>query len=226
MSSEFTSPVFGRSLFLHIPRTGGTFVEAILREIGFEPRLYSPPGVSRHGKAEHYDLSRYGFVFTVVRNPLELYRSTYCFLLAHNWQVWEPGTYHPWRQLEPYAGLPYGKWVRTICEKQPGYFSRIYANRVAPLDQSGKLCSVLRTEHLADGLSAMLSMIGADTPKVLKSLLDTPPQNCSAHPRLFENLHEEERARAQIYESESDAMAKYYPMAPEFFTRYAGENPW
>ncbi len=88
------------ALFLHIPKTGGSWVEQALREIGVQiEQPATIPGVTfRHSLLSMFQ-ERYPYVFTFVRHPLGWYESWWKYQ-SGAWIVWEPGVWHPQRSLE------------------------------------------------------------------------------------------------------------------------------
>jgi len=88
------------ALFLHIPKTGGSWVEQALREIGVQ--IEQPATI--HGVTYRHSLlsmfqEQYPYVFTFVRHPLSWYESWWKYQ-SGAWTVWEPGVWHPQRSLE------------------------------------------------------------------------------------------------------------------------------
>jgi len=178
MSSEFDT-AHGPGFFLHIPRTGGTWTERVLEAAGLNPRHVSPAGISRHGRAADYELGQYRRVFTIVRAPRALYASTYAFLKMHEWRVWEPGTYHPWRELERFAGLPFDEWVAKVsCSSPRGYFSKITAEALGPAWPP--ILRVFRTENLAEDLYWFLTDCGVEPSRAWAAISGTLKCNSSA----------------------------------------------
>lgn len=183
MSCEFDTQ-HGSGLFVHIPRTGGTWTERVLEAAGLNPRHVSPPGISRHGRASDYEFGAYSGVFTIVRAPRPLYASTYAFLKMHDWRVWEPGTYHPWRELERFAGLPFDDWVARVCTLGPrGYFSKITAEAIGP--QWPPLVRVLRNENLVEDLYWLLIDFGVSPHRAWAAISGTLQCNSAVWAKVW-----------------------------------------
>ena len=149
------------ALFLHIPKTGGLFVEAALKAAGI--RMDPWPRVRDRMSARHAPvwahLRDYDFVFAFVRHPLAWFESWWRFQQAKNWQQWEPGYWHPQRCLEPFARLPFPEYVEQILKHQPGYVTRLYEWMMGPPD-AGLVQFVGHQESLVDDLCHVLRKLG------------------------------------------------------------------
>lgn len=94
-------PVFRKGgvnvLFVHIPKTGGTSIEAFFKSDGWEMSFFDPGGVSslnhllkcspqhlhRELLCDLFFLEKFDYIFTVVRNPIERIRSEYTWRKMH-----------------------------------------------------------------------------------------------------------------------------------------------
>lgn len=147
------------ALFLHIPKTGGIWVERALAAagIGFEQAPMKAGVSQRHALAA--DLAgSYEFSFTFVRHPLQWYESWWKFV-AMTWPQWEPTVWHPQRDLEACAEDEFPAFIENCIERQPAYVTRMYEWYVgAPgLD---RVQFVGHQEHLADSLIGVLRGLG------------------------------------------------------------------
>ena len=114
------------ALFVHIPKTGGTWVEHVLHRCGIEtaPAPRAAEASVRHATPSQL-LGNYRFRFTFVRHPFSWYESWWKYQ-AGVWQVFEPDVWHPQRVLEPCASDDFLRFVRRCVEREPGYVSRMY----------------------------------------------------------------------------------------------------
>ncbi len=116
-------PIFHKEgktiLFIHIPKTGGTFVEALFKRNGYAIEFLahgnnsgflnnvmriSPQHLHLDVLGSLFDFSKFDFIFTVVRNPLHRFESEY-------------------RMRNPEGKVPIDSWGEKIIKrykKKPG----------------------------------------------------------------------------------------------------------
>lgn len=70
---------FSNSRFIHVPKTGGTWVLEAMDSIGLKHELINPEEDIRGGHTGFYYKQRDAFSFGFVRNPFDWYRSFYKF---------------------------------------------------------------------------------------------------------------------------------------------------
>lgn len=160
--------VKGGAVFVHVPRTGGTFVTKVLRElhVAGEPigLKHDCPGVVP------FDMGVSHFVF--VRHPYELMKSTYGWLIAKRWGPWpkekEGRWWHPWSEITKGCDEVKGsfsRWLQWVLEERTGYVTRLYSKF------AGWPCSVVgKTESLEHDLVNMLGMVGVSTGSALVAI--------------------------------------------------------
>lgn len=96
----------GRTLFLHIPKTGGKSVLSAFRAAGAVPRPCRSPGHHvGHANADELRESRYrwGFVWTIIREPVEWWSSLWRFSETPGSKLYDidPEIGHPFRPILP-----------------------------------------------------------------------------------------------------------------------------
>jgi hypothetical protein len=149
------------ALFLHIPKTGGTWVEEALKACGIATAYAEARDTVswRHGLPGHLT-RRYRFAFTFVRHPLSWYESWWKFQ-ARVWKRFEPGVWHPQRVLERCASDDFSTFVRLCLAHEPAYVSRLYEWYIGPPGLEG-VDVIGRYENLANDLVRILRLLGYD----------------------------------------------------------------
>lgn len=156
-------------VFLHLPRTGGTFVTAVLRKVGLVEeavgRKHDCPGVVDMPMGRH-------MVF--IRHPYALMKSTYGWLEGNRWGPWpkEKGDgrwWHPWSEItkgcDGHRGS-FERWLEWVTEERTGYVTRLYSKF------ANWPCSKMvgRTEWLEEDLLVMLTMLGIRKERVVLAM--------------------------------------------------------
>lgn len=147
------------ALFVHIPKTGGTWVANVLNRLGIanESAPHVPAASVRHAIPEQF-VGRYKFRFTFVRHPLAWYESWWKFQ-AGVWRQFEVGVWHPQRVLEPCADNDFSQFIRNCLVQEPGYVTRMYEWYLGPPEVE-RFDFVGRTESLAEDLVTVLRQLG------------------------------------------------------------------
>ena len=193
-----------RFLFIHVPKTGGTWVSQSMKAVG----IYAP---EERGSTDWHpnlsELERRGrFTFAFVREPLSWYGSIWSFRRKHQ--------YHKHPVL---GGLPYDQFieldfpdfVEQVAENLPGFLSTYYEQWVGSPDN--EIDFIGRYENLkADFVSALWM---ADQDFDGDGLGDIPPINPSAPappcPRDIRNrlMRSEQGVYERFYRAELAANA-------------------
>jgi len=170
------------ALFLHIPKTGGTWVTKVLREAG----LMRCSIGHRHANLDHLlapgfqgigrkleSLYKRGlflkthprpFTFCFVRHPLDWYESFYLYKNQPglNWeQDGEEHNFHRWHPNAVLNGLGEGRgfneFMTAVMDRYPGYVSALFSHYTfRPVDFVGK------QENLREDLITVLDRIGCE----------------------------------------------------------------
>ena len=130
------------SLFLHIPKTGGTWVEEALKASGVEAEYAKAISnvTWRHSLVSQYTQA-YDFVFTFVRHPISWYESWWKFQTSLSWIEHEPGVWHPQRVLGKCASNNFAEFTLSCIEQEPAYVSRMYEWYIGPQDVNSSISS-------------------------------------------------------------------------------------
>ena len=159
-------------VFLHIPKTGGSWVQEVLKELGLvrynigrehedmpsimhfplaNPYEYRRKLISR-GLGWHGDVVR-GFKFCFTRNPLTWYESYW------KWRAgqWPEGpdyyTDFPVGTIAETGDDNFNTFVRNVIERFPGYVTALYGRYAVP----GLIDFIGKQETLTDDLIAVLT---------------------------------------------------------------------
>lgn len=179
-----TIKISGGAVFLHIPKTGGSWVERVLTELGlvieksghehadFDRILYSDrllPAKSlclrlirkklseMVGQAQDMPTPKFCFV----RNPFSWYESWWRYMKGCGWNDWgkvNSGVYwHPNAALNGLGSDDFNTFVMNVVRSRPGYVTELYYSYAkAGVDYIGK------TENLAHDLADILKLLGID----------------------------------------------------------------
>lgn len=159
-----------KALILHIPRTGGTWVEKAIQLCNIESSRWvskQPNNLpKKHCLLPHIarrHVSDIDFVAAFVRHPIPYYESvwkwmsktTRSHILRKRW------TWHPHKcAIDVFKkNKDFNEWVYNMSEKHPGWYSRMVKMYVGP--QGGEFCGYIgRTESLVDDFLELLTGLG------------------------------------------------------------------
>ena len=228
------------AVFLHIPKTGGTWVTQMLRDNGLvrcrfshkhadlqrvleSPRLYRYQNLKRCFRfgPNWYSGIPGAFKFCFVRNPLDWYQSWWAFMSQHDWPNFAPldrngvRQWHPTAELEDIQDNDFTRFLQNVMRTQPGFASRMFAAFATP-----ETNFVGRQENLVEDLIRVLHILNErfDEDRIRNSVRI----NVSRPRRGRPTWRPEDRQR--IAELERDAMQRYNydktPAAPAQLTHY------
>jgi hypothetical protein len=187
--------IFANAVFLHVPKTGGTWVKAAVSNAGIEFEEHLVDG-DIHGDLSYCPF-RDRFIFAFVREPLSVYQAYWRFKMTAGWD-----------QRNPFDGdcaaPTFDGFVENVLRLEPAWCSRMFEDYVGrtPADE---ISFIGRFEALADDLVRALEMIGARFDEgVIRS---TPPVNVSTVSRELTRWSPELAAR--VKRSEQRALLRF-----------------
>lgn len=220
-----------RGLFFHIPKTGGTWVQRVLREFDIPmDRVYRQHGdmeevrwyrtfhpfyphwrqwriVLRDGLWYPAKLEKC-FKFCFVRNPYSYYESFWKFKRQAGWRDWgQPlrgaRNWHPHAEFNGISDDDFNRWMEKVIERRPGYVTRLYQWYCQDgMDRIGRL------ENIAEDLSDVLGVLGYEFDA--EAIRRVAPENVSDQPRRA--IEWDEAIKDEIYKLDYWAFSRFgYP---------------
>jgi hypothetical protein len=185
------------SLFMHIPRTGGSFVKKTLRAHG-NVDIHSSLGVN---VKPHFSLSRIPdickhkkTIWTCVRNPVNHLHSFW----ACRWTIFLPKGHRELRDIyRPLFEKSFAAFVEGYLEHSPGSLSLRYREWLTEGDSYPAIDHFLKTENLEADLLRVGKELNFKLPESFG-----PKYNSS--PRKDDNLPES--LKQQLMDAEADMM--------------------
>lgn len=236
------------AIFLHVPKTGGTWVEHVLAGLDLV--------AARFGH-EHADFDRVlnrqrllpagrlcGALlqrrlaqalgrrpppeppkFCFVRHPLRWYESWWRYMQGRGWNHWgqvnSPAHWHPNSALNGLGSDDFNRFVMNVIRHRPGYVSELYYAYTKPgIDYIG------RTESLSRDLGRILRALGCEVSDAAVSAFER--QNVS--PRGGADLVWDADVRAAALAVELPALlhfgyAEGADLAPDSLLATVGTHP-
>jgi hypothetical protein len=170
------------AVFLHIPKTGGSWVRQVLKRFDlvqapagkehatydqhfWHDRFHRDPKVLRNlarravGWLPKVPLDCYRFCF--VREPLSWYVSWWRFMQGLNWRYWgdekDPGHWHPLAMLNGLGSPDFNTFMYNVNRKRPGFVTELFGWYVRPgINFMGK------QETLVSDLAKVFSALNLD----------------------------------------------------------------
>lgn len=199
-----------RTIFYHIPKTGGTWVKRAMRQGGLivgrarnKRRTGHPFSLKReHATPEvvrdEYKENRLSFCF--VRHPISWLKSSWAFRYR------TPGVGRT-APIHEFWVDEFQPFVLSVLEHMPGYVTRLYQYYVGP--DADEIDFIGRQEHLADDLARVLNLAGEEFDE--QALRSIPPRNVAAgRPEVAKLCVLGKSVERQVLDAEKWIMDKFY----------------
>lgn len=205
-------------LFIHAPRTGGTWVQAALNNIGLKPEPIGLKHCHISCGGDPFNIVRDGNIYTmtVVRHPISWYISNWSYGLTigkrawkdgRGWKPFEPDAmWHPTWDIDVHCGSPhFNEFIELCMELYPGFLSHLF-NEYTRVPPDREASMIAKTETLEDDLAKALTEAGIDFDE--EKMRETPRTNESfPHHRKYAKLLRDQVLR--LIDAERPMMIKY-----------------
>jgi len=195
-----TTVANSRILFIHIPKTGGSWVEQAMESGGVEFEAIAD--VPHPERALLNTCDR--FVFGFVREPLSWYRSVWTFHRRLPQLDWPP--------ITDSIDLDFPHFLEEIAEKSPGYLAAYYRQFVGP--PNDEIDFIGHHEQLADELVTALRLAGQDFDE----------DALRAKPRVNRSLRKETMPGVVVPDCPATLKARVMESEHEVYERFYMEN--
>ncbi|MFW5760160.1 MAG: sulfotransferase family 2 domain-containing protein [Cyclobacteriaceae bacterium] len=207
------------AVFLHIPKTGGSWVHKVLKEqnlikIEFShkhadmervlnfPRFYTGGFIHQSWKLKTLHLHeeiKNAYKFCFVRHPLSWYESYWRFMTGLNWDKFHELEYkrkylrgrvwHPNLVLENIGGPDFNQFIQNVIKEYPGYVTEFYGWYTLPFH----INFIGKQENMKEDLIKVLTDLGEkfDKDKIYKVGKENQSKQQVQIPKWDENLKEE-----------------------------------
>ena len=194
------------SIFFHVPKTGGTWVRAAIKEAGIETNEVSGPlpadslnlnDIHHCGPDDLQDQGRFSFAF--VRHPLTYYQSYWAYKMKKGKKDYNAFDQECMREQ-------FDAFVLTVLTAHPGWVTKAYDRYVGPYGK--KMHFVGKQENLEDDLVRALRLSGELFDE--KALRATPRKNPgSLSERLSKKCQYTPELSAAVCEVEKGAIEMF-----------------
>lgn len=161
------------SVFVHIPRTGGTWLEAVLASMHIKHQIFKGDVDSHFTHSQLPPNWRALPAFGFIRHPLSWVKSRWSHLIEHG-LLKDYRHFGIHRKFDECATESFTDTVNNILKFHPGLVGMTYHEMLLGVDH------VLCTENLADGTYKLLSKLEDLTSDQLECIYTRPPNNSTS----------------------------------------------
>ncbi len=191
--------VLDHCVFLHVPKTGGTWVTSALREQGLVRATIHTADGADHPTAATVAAVTSLPIIASVREPVSWLQSYWCFFHVRAWRPSQRGPIPCLDTLMDLTAPDFQTFAARYLSRRPGYVTELLRSYV---DGAAHVC---RQERLLQDLRDALSQ--CEQPINAEMLMRRPPENVS---RPFDVTCLPETA-AQIREADRWVIDQFYP---------------
>ena len=203
--------------FLHIPKTGGSWVSVILKEqglvykeIGYHKHIdwtrvaFFPQSHTRLLSKINFSFNKFFFPkvsFCFVRHPIKWYESwwKYCCQDKVNWKTFGSNNYwHPNYFLRTCKSYDFNEFVQKVFSSRPGFVSELYSQYA-----HNDITFIGKQENLTSDLIYFLSKQGYNFDSEI--IQNRPRKNVSETQDIKWDPH----LREEVKDSEKMALLRY-----------------
>lgn len=160
-----------RKMFLHVPKTGGTWIREILKKVG-NLELQDVGEQHLNWRWSREIAPRYDR-FTIVRNPWEWYASYWAHRCRERWEPY-------WLTIDKDCwSYSFPNFINMVRAYHPGFLGRLYRDYFPPEDEVHEGFEYFRTRTLTEQFIDYLERMHLPfNPDALRAV---PPCNSIAH---------------------------------------------
>ena len=185
------------SVFLHIPKTGGTWVKQILVQLDLAERdpVRAEPLPKIFG-GKHAVSEFNGFAFCFIRHPLTWYESFFKYQTKIGWKNYSKS--HPMSPLNGTRSANFNDFINKCLKASPRYLSKMMEPFIERADFIGKQENL--TEDLIKVLRRLNLNIDESYIKKYKMINRSLKTRFNWEPKLVKTMKDNEYAILRYYE--------------------------
>jgi len=191
------------TIFIHFPKTGGTFVREILKKVSKSHRIKSKYHPS-HTPMREIEMDRYKNSFAFVRDPLTWYESTFKFML--DYCVNRKGKFgvnenNPLKLLSKFASPSFQDYMDQVVDTCPGHYQEEFLNFI----DFDRISFIGLQENLNHHLFYIFQQIGLKCPRPV--IFNSPKHGQRIYPCEWKKGHKE-----VILKANSELIQRFYTL--------------
>jgi len=206
------------ALFLHIPRTGGGWVQYATKRLGIPVRFLGRPQnrqlFNNHNLLGHHHIgNETKFIWSIVRHPLDFYESTWGWLkknphdarvhIASKW------SWHPLMRPAQLFVEDFNEWCSKMMQEEGEWVTRLFWMYVGP--PGGEFCSFIgRTETIEEDFLAVLIRMGYGSLVETKRGIIETTRIPHGSERIRREIRWDESIRTAVLEKEQLVIKRWY----------------